>query len=146
MATAAEELPELRWVVLPEAELGTAAVPAHVRAVAVSAAEALSAEPVPAPAGVDLDRATIIYTSGSTGRPRGAILSHLNVVANTRSILAYLKLTAEDRVLQVLPFPYVYGKSLLNTHVACGGSNRRCRHSTLRPGRNSTVAPSRHST
>ena len=71
---------------------------------------------------VDLDRAAIVYTSGSTGRPRGAVLRHLNVVSNTRSIVRYLELSAEDRVFVVLPFHYVYGKSLLNTHVAVGGS------------------------
>ncbi len=67
-------------------------------------------------------RAAIIYTSGSTGRPRGAVLRHENIVANTRSIVSYLGLGADDRVLAVLPFPYVYGKSLLNTHVAVGGA------------------------
>lgn len=67
-------------------------------------------------------RAAIIYTSGSTGRPRGAVLRHENIVANTRSIVSYLALGADDRVLAVLPFPYVYGKSLLNTHVAVGGA------------------------
>jgi len=71
---------------------------------------------------IDLDLASIVYTSGSTGNPRGATLSHLNLVTNTRSIVSYLKLTAADRIMVVLPFPYVYGKSLLNTHVAVGGS------------------------
>lgn len=66
--------------------------------------------------------AMIVYTSGSTGRPRGATLTHRNVVSNTRSIVSYLGLGADDRVLDVLPFHYVYGKSLLNTHVATGGS------------------------
>lgn len=66
--------------------------------------------------------ATIIYTSGSTGRPRGAVLTHRGLLANTRSIVQYLKLTRDDRVMVVLPFHYVYGKSLLNTHVAVGGS------------------------
>jgi acyl-CoA synthetase (AMP-forming)/AMP-acid ligase II len=64
----------------------------------------------------------IIYTSGSTGRPRGAVLTHRSLLANTRSIVQYLRLTHEDRVMVVLPFHYVYGKSLLNTHVAVGGS------------------------
>ncbi len=68
------------------------------------------------------DRAAIIYTSGSTGRPKGATLRHSNIVANTRSIVQYLQLTPFDRVMVVLPFHYVYGKSLLNTHVAAGGS------------------------
>jgi acyl-CoA synthetase (AMP-forming)/AMP-acid ligase II len=68
------------------------------------------------------DRAAIIYTSGSTGRPRGVVLRHENLVANTRSIVSYLELRADDRVLAVLPFHYVYGKSLLNTHVAVGGA------------------------
>lgn len=71
---------------------------------------------------IDLHLASIIYTSGSTGEPRGAILSHLNIVTNTRSIVSYLELTAQDRIMVVLPFPYVYGKSLLNTHFAVGAT------------------------
>jgi len=70
----------------------------------------------------DSARAAIVYTSGSTGRPRGAILGHSNLVANTRSIVEYLALCSSERVMVVLPFHYVYGKSLLNTHVAVGGS------------------------
>lgn len=71
---------------------------------------------------INIDKAAIVYTSGSTGRPKGVTLTHLNVVTNTESIVAYLRLTAEDRMLVVLPFYYIYGLSLLNTHVAVGGS------------------------
>lgn len=71
---------------------------------------------------IDLDVASIVYTSGSTGKPRGAVLSHLNIVTNTRSIVDYLQLTSEDRIMAVLPFYYIYGKSLLNTHFFVGGS------------------------
>jgi long-chain acyl-CoA synthetase len=71
---------------------------------------------------IDLDTASIVYTSGSTGKPRGAVLSHLNIISNTRSIVDYLELTAEDRIMVVLPFYYIYGKSLLNTHFFVGGS------------------------
>ncbi|MBP7568870.1 MAG: acyl--CoA ligase [Acidobacteria bacterium] len=71
---------------------------------------------------IDIDTAAIIYTSGSTGAPRGAVLSHLNITANTESIVEYLRLTPADRVMCVLPFYYVYGLSLLHTHVAVGGS------------------------
>lgn len=77
--------------------------------------------PVEATAGDD-DLAAIIYTSGSTGEPRGVMLSHRNFVANAQSIVSYLGLTAADRVMCVLPFYYVYGLSLLHTHVVVGGS------------------------
>jgi long-chain acyl-CoA synthetase len=86
--------------------------------------EALSGqdEHDPGVRGVDLDLAAIIYTSGTTGEPRGVMVTHGNFVANARSIVSYLALTAHDRVMCVLPFYYVYGLSLLHTHVAVGGS------------------------
>ncbi len=65
--------------------------------------------------------AAIIYTSGSMGKPKGVMLSHANITANTRSIIEYLGLTSEDIQMVVLPFFYVMGKSLLNTHFAVGG-------------------------
>jgi long-chain acyl-CoA synthetase len=71
---------------------------------------------------VDLDLAAIIYTSGSTGEPRGVMLTHRNLVTNARSIVSYLRLTAADSVMCVLPFHYVYGLSLVHTHMAVGGS------------------------
>jgi len=66
--------------------------------------------------------AQIIYTSGTTGAPKGVMLSHGNLVANTDSIVKYLRLTRDDRVMAVLPFFYSYGNSLLLTHIAVGGS------------------------
>ncbi|KPL14456.1 MAG: AMP-dependent synthetase [Bacteroides sp. SM23_62] len=66
--------------------------------------------------------AEIIFTSGSTGEPKGVMLSHRNLIANTRSILEYLNLTSEDTIEIVLPFYYCYGLSLLHTHLRVGGS------------------------
>jgi len=71
---------------------------------------------------IDQDLSSIIYTSGSTGRPKGVMLTHLNIVTNTSSIISYLHLTQKDRCLAVLPFYYVYGKTLLNTHFMVSGT------------------------
>jgi len=71
---------------------------------------------------IDIDPASIIYTSGSTGSPKGVLLSHLNVVSNTKSIAEYLHLTGDDRIMVTLPFCYIYGQSLLTTHFLVGGS------------------------
>lgn len=66
--------------------------------------------------------AEIIFTSGSTGEPKGVMITHRNLIANTNSILEYLKLTSNDIILIVLPFYYCYGLSLLHTHLRIGGS------------------------
>ena len=66
--------------------------------------------------------AEIIFTSGSTAKPKGVMLTHDNLIANTSSITSYLGLTADDKMLVVLPFHYCYGLSLLHTHARVGGS------------------------
>ena len=90
-------------------------------ATVVAAAEP-AGEPLRSAGGVDLDVAAIIYTSGSTGRPRGAVLSHRNIVSNVHSIVEYLALRSDDRVLALLPFYYVYGLSILQMTFATGGA------------------------
>jgi long-chain acyl-CoA synthetase len=65
--------------------------------------------------------AAIYYTSGSTGASKGVMLSHRNLVSNTLGTVEYLRLTETDSVIVILPFYYIYGNSLLLTHVACGG-------------------------
>jgi long-chain acyl-CoA synthetase len=84
----------------------------------------LNAESLPNPA-IEVwpeNLASILYTSGSSGRAKGVVLSHRNIVSNTLSICEYLKLTGNDIQMVVLPFFYVMGKSLLNTHFAAGGT------------------------
>ena len=66
--------------------------------------------------------AEIIFTSGSTGEPKGVMISHQNIIANTNSIIEYLKLSSKDIMAVVLPFYYCYGLSLLHTHLKVGGS------------------------
>ena len=66
--------------------------------------------------------AAVMFTSGSTGRPRGVMISHANIIANTESIIEYLRLSGQDRIMAVLPFYYCFGASLLHTHLRVGGS------------------------
>ncbi|RYB92581.1 AMP-dependent synthetase [Nocardioides glacieisoli] len=68
------------------------------------------------------DTAVLVFTSGTTSRPRAVMVSHANVVANTASIVDYLGLRRDDRMLVVLPFSYCFGASLLHTHLATGAS------------------------
>ena len=65
--------------------------------------------------------AALLYTSGSTGRPKGVMLSHANMWLGAISVAHYLKLTAEDRVLAVLPFAFDYGQNQLLSTWDAGG-------------------------
>ena len=66
--------------------------------------------------------AAIIYTSGTTGNPKGVMLSHGNIVSNTQAILDYLPIRAGTVGLNILPFYYSFGNSVLHTHLASGAS------------------------
>jgi acyl-CoA synthetase (AMP-forming)/AMP-acid ligase II len=76
----------------------------------------------PPPCDPQRDLAAIMFTSGSTGEPKGVMVTHGNLLANTADILSYMRLTAADRSLVVLPFHYCFGASVLHTHLAAGGS------------------------
>ena len=71
---------------------------------------------------IDVDLAAILYTSGSTGKPKGVMLTHLNLIQGARSVGKYLKNTAEDSVISVLPFSFDYGLSQLTTMFLVGGT------------------------
>ena len=70
----------------------------------------------------DESLAALMFTSGSTGQPNAVKVSHHNIIANTESILTYLDLHSDDKMLVVLPFDYCFGASLLHTHLRIGGT------------------------
>ena len=91
--------------------------------------EILSQESLPFHATGETDPdsdATLMFTSGTTALPRGVRLTHANIQANTDSIVTYLGLDRSDRMLVILPFSYVFGASLLHTHLRVGGSLALC--------------------
>ncbi len=127
VAQAGDGLGPLTIACAPAAVANLARALPRATVVALAAADpegraAPSAGAAAPPTLIDLDPAAIIYTSGSTGRPRGAVLTHRNLVSNVSAIVDYLALGADDRVLALLPFYYVYGLSLLHMTFAAGGA------------------------
>jgi fatty-acyl-CoA synthase len=55
------------------------------------------------------DPVMIIYTSGTTGKPKGAMLSHMNIVANVKDMASIMHITHQDRFLFPVPFSHIFG-------------------------------------
>jgi long-chain acyl-CoA synthetase len=68
------------------------------------------------------DLAALMYTSGSTGFPKGVMMTHQSVVFTTESVSDYLRLTAGDRILNVLPLSFDYGLYQLLMACAVGAT------------------------
>ena len=62
----------------------------------------------------------LVPTSGSTGSAKYVRLSRENLIYNTKSIVKYLKLNKNDTCITTLPMNYVYGLSVINTHLYIG--------------------------
>jgi len=82
----------------------------------------LDSEKKPGHRRIDTDVAAILYTSGSTGNPKGVVLSHRNMIMGAKSVAEYLKNTANDNLLAVLPFSFDYGLSQLTTAFHVGAT------------------------
>lgn len=68
------------------------------------------------------DLALLLTTSGSTGSPKLVRQSYKNIDVNTKSIVEYLGLTANERAITTLPMNYTYGISIINTHLSVGAT------------------------
>jgi long-chain acyl-CoA synthetase len=77
----------------------------------------VAASPGDAPRPLDVDLAAVVYTSGSTGTPKGVTMLHRNMRFVVGSIVEYLGMRQDDRVLSVLPLSFGYGLYQLLTCV-----------------------------
>lgn len=66
--------------------------------------------------------ALLLTTSGSTGSPKFVRQSYKNIETNTRQIVEYLRITADERPITTLPMNYTYGLSIINTHLSVGAT------------------------
>jgi len=92
---------------------------------------------------IDKDLAAIIYTSGSTGKPKGVMLSHAQVLAGSGIVSTYLEITAEDRILSVLPFQLRRWPQPTHDGVPAGG-NACIKKLCLRPRNRADAPPGGH--
>ena len=105
-AEAREQVPGLRNLVFPEQAPAPAGPPPL---------------PLPPPP-ISVDLAAIVYTSGSTGRPKGVTLTHANMAFAAGSIVEYLGMRADDRILCVVPLSFDYGLYQLLMCVRLGAT------------------------
>ncbi len=79
----------------------------------------------PKPVSIDpvLDIAVLQFTGGTTGTPKGAMLTHGNIVANVRQVLAMASDfdPGQERILGVLPLFHVFAMTaVMNLGLAIG--------------------------
>lgn len=105
-----------------DAGLRAVAHPSRTRVRAWS--EALRHDPAERrePGTIPTDLAALIYTSGSTGRPKGVMMTHQAMVFTVGSLVEYLRLTDDDRILNVMPLAFDYGLYQLLMAVHLGAS------------------------
>lgn len=67
------------------------------------------------------DLATIIYTSGTTGRPKGVMLSHKNILSNSRAVSETAEYEhGKDRVLSFLPLCHIFERTAIYFYFQLG--------------------------
>ncbi len=79
--------------------------------------------PEPAPAGArPEDLAAILYTSGTTGEPKGVMHTHASLGFTRESVVQYLGLRVDDRILCALPLSFGYGLFQLLPSITVGAT------------------------
>ena len=74
------------------------------------------------PGTIPSDLAALIYTSGSTGNPKGVMMTHQSMVFTVGSLVEYIRLERDERILNVLPLAFDYGLYQLFMAVHLGAT------------------------
>ena len=117
IAGAGLALPALKHVVVQQADAPAEATASQQPAGVLTreawlAAGTQVAASVEAPAPTDRTLAAIVYTSGTTGKPKGVMLTHGNVVANLKAVLARFVVTRQDVLLSFLPLSHTFERTV----------------------------------
>ncbi|MCL2876163.1 MAG: AMP-binding protein [Betaproteobacteria bacterium] len=69
------------------------------------------------------DAAVVLFTSGSEAKPKGVVLSHRAILANAEQTRIMLKISRDDRVLNVLPMFHSFGLTTATLTPLLAGAN-----------------------
>lgn len=69
------------------------------------------------------DLAAILYTSGTTGRSKGTMLSHDNLLSNTKTLEDVWRFTKDDVLLHALPIFHTHGLFVATNLVLLTGAS-----------------------
>lgn len=107
-----------QYVWLPRERAGL--IPNAVNLVELGRYVLLAGDTDPFPCHDDL--ALLLTTSGSTGSPKFVRQTYGNIASNADSITQYLGICSDDKPITTLPMHYVFGLSVINSHLLSGAS------------------------